>query len=586
MNDLPGVVEQLIARVEALERRVNALERKPAAATFPAEPRPAAAQAEGPPRRTPANVAVESVSAFSVLGRAMLGIAGAYLLRAAAQSGLVSSAAAAALGIPYAIAWMVFAVRTRAGAWFPATVYSATSGLILAPMLWELVFRFQILAPAAAAAVVAVYVSSGIVLAWRRNLTPVLWVANTTSVLIALSLQLATRSSLPSIAVLLLMLALAAFAESRNRAAGVRALNALAAAAAIWAAIYVYVNPPASRPDYPLFPPAVLMVPAFGFLVLCLGSVVHNTMVRGQRISALDIILTVMGFLLAAVALGAFGPPSALLYFGVLCLALAAAGYGAVYLIFDRSPAPRNYRVFSIWSAALLLAGCTMALPDVAQAPCFGLAAVGASALGARFSRLALLLHGAVFLAAAAAISGLAAYIFHALAGAFPPAPSGSIYFAFLLVIGCYAALPRSAQASWQEQTLQFFTALIAICTAAAFMVHAFMALTALRIQPGPHHLAFFRTISVCAATLALAYAGARLDRAELTRIANVALVLMAVKLIAEDLRQGHLAYIAASIFFFALTLIAVPRLARAAGRSRAAEASAAIPPAVPRAGV
>jgi hypothetical protein len=36
------------------------------------------------------------------------------------------------------------------------------------------------------------------------------------------------------------------------------------------------------------------------------------------------------------------------------------------------------------------------------------------------------------------------------------------------------------------------------------------------------------------------------------------------VKLIAEDLRHGHLEYIAASIFLFALTLIAAPRLARA----------------------
>jgi hypothetical protein len=41
-------------------------------------------------------------------------------------------------------------------------------------------------------------------------------------------------------------------------------------------------------------------------------------------------------------------------------------------------------------------------------------------------------------------------------------------------------------------------------------------------------------------------------------------MVLVAIKLVAEDLRHGHLAYIAASIFLVALTLIAAPRLARA----------------------
>ena len=39
--------------------------------------------------------------------------------------------------------------------------------------------------------------------------------------------------------------------------------------------------------------------------------------------------------------------------------------------------------------------------------------------------------------------------------------------------------------------------------------------------------------------------------------------MLVAVKLIFEDLRQGHLGFVAASIFLFAITLIAVPRIAR-----------------------
>jgi hypothetical protein len=38
--------------------------------------------------------------------------------------------------------------------------------------------------------------------------------------------------------------------------------------------------------------------------------------------------------------------------------------------------------------------------------------------------------------------------------------------------------------------------------------------------------------------------------------------------LVLEDLRHGHLEFIAASIFLFAVTLIAVPRLARMGPRA------------------
>jgi predicted tellurium resistance membrane protein TerC len=89
------------------------------------------------------------------------------------------------------------------------------------------------------------------------------------------------------------------------------------------------------------------------------------------------------------------------------------------------------------------------------------------------------------------------------------------------------------------------------------------MGLIALSVSPGPHHLAFIRTLTICAAALALAFSGAHWRRVELTRIGYATLALVAAKLVLEDLRHGHLEFIAASIFLFAVTLIAVPRIAR-----------------------
>lgn len=554
MNDSPGITEQIIARLEALELRVSALEHQP----LPPVPKSALPQPIAAPPAT-----LDSVSIFSVLGRAMLGIAGAYLLRAAAESNLIPSQLAGAIAVPYALVWLVFAVR--AGARLPAILYSATSALILAPLLWELTFRFQILAAPAGAAVIALYVCSATILAWRRNLSSVLWIANSAAVLITLSLFLASRSTIPFVAVLLLMLAIAIFAESRNRAPGLRALTALAASVAIWAVVYIYISPPNTRPDYPALSSAALILPAFVLFAVYLVSVVHSTIVRRRRITILEIVQTTINFLLIAVAFDAFGPPPSLIFFGVLCLLLAAAGYAAVYLFFDRTPAPRNYRVFSTWSAALVLIGCAISLPGALQPPSLSLAAVASTALGARFSRLALIFHGALYLAASAALSGLAAYILHALTGPVPAPSAWPIYIAFIAAIAGYALLPHPRDPSWQQQVLQLFFAALAITAVAAFLVHGAIDLLALRIQPGPHHLALFRTLSACAATLALAWAGARFSRSELKRIANAALVLLAIKILAEDLRHGRLAYVAASICLFALTLIAVPRLTRVA---------------------
>ena len=54
----------------------------------------------------------------------------------------------------------------------------------------------------------------------------------------------------------------------------------------------------------------------------------------------------------------------------------------------------------------------------------------------------------------------------------------------------------------------------------------------------------------------------------EVTRIGYAVLALLAVKLLWEDLRHGHLAFIAASFFLFAMTLIAVPRASRVGQKS------------------
>ena len=136
MSDL---LETLSTRVEELEKRVHALEHS-GEALAAAVPLPAAAPAALPPEESESRIDRAS-GVFSVLGMAMLGIAGAYVLRAVAAFGLVAGRVIASVAIAYAIGWLVWAARKSAKAYFAGAIYAGTAALILAPMLWELTLR-------------------------------------------------------------------------------------------------------------------------------------------------------------------------------------------------------------------------------------------------------------------------------------------------------------------------------------------------------------------------------------------------------------------------------------------------------------
>jgi len=560
MADLPDDITRLAARLEALERRVEALERpsRPSMAVAALEPAPSQAAQAGEP--LPSALAG---GAFPVVGKAMLGIAGAYLLRAVAESTSLPKLGVAAVAIAYAIFWLVWAARAPAGAWFASATYACTSAFILAPMLWELTLRFNVLPAAATAGVLGAFVCAASALAWRRNLASVVWVAYAAAAPLALALSIATHALVPFIAALLAMVLLSEYAAGRDRWLGVRLLAAAFADVAIWALIFIYTSPPSTRADYPLLGTAALLAPGFALFLIYGVSVAVRTALRRQRITAFETIQTMIAFLLAASSLLSFEARGGATALGVFCLLLSAAGYAAVFAVFDRFPERRNYRVFAAWSVALFLSGCVLCLPLLWMAASLGAAAVAAAFLGVRLSRPALEFHGLVYLLAASIASGLLHYAFRALAGTLPGAPSMSVCLVSACAVLCYAACRSGQGERWTARAMLVVSATLAVGAAAAMVVEALMGLLGLGANPGPHHLAFIRTLTLCAAALALAFSGAHWRRMELTRIGYATLVLVAAKLVFEDLRHGHLEFAAASIFLFAVTLIAVPRIAR-----------------------
>jgi hypothetical protein len=169
-----------------------------------------------------------------------------------------------------------------------------------------------------------------------------------------------------------------------------------------------------------------------------------------------------------------------------------------------------------------------------------------------------------VFLLAAAAASGLLNFLAIALVGTPSGAPAVGVWLIAACAVLCYTLVQRREAERWIPQALRLGFAALAAGAVTALLVDGLIALVALRVMPAAHHLALIRTVTLCAAALVLVSGGAHRQRRELTRLGYAALALVAIKLVTEDLRHGHLAYIAAAIFLLAFTLIAAPRVARA----------------------
>ncbi len=568
MND--HALERLTERLDELEERVSVLEHPSAARKPDSSPH---AEILPEPQVAAVAPAAQSGNMFPVMGRAMLGIAGAYLLRAVAETSSSPKLAVASVGIVYAFLWLLWAVRAHRRTQFARTLYATTSALILTPMLWELTIRFKVLPTAVTAGVLCAFALVALApaaIARTRSdcesagrINPVLRIACIASAGLALALAIASHEALPFIVVLLTLSAICEFSPRLDRMPEIRTIVALAADVTIWIQIYTYFSQQTTREGYPMLGESVLLLPGIVLFLIFAGGVGLRTALLRKQITAIETVQTTIAFLLAAVSVADFGPASRETILGIASLVLAVACSAAVFLVFAGTEQARNRGVFSAWCAALLLCGFWLCLPAAWAAACVGSIAVTAIVAGGCKGWIGLEWYGAVFVISAAVGSGLLTFAGSALAGNPTGAPTLAVWFAAACAVACYATTRPRTEQPRSIQALHLGLAALAAGAVTAFAAQSLAGLLALRVVPGAHHLAFIRTLTLCAAALALAFLGAHWRRRELTRLGYVMLALVAVKLVAEDLRHGHLEYIAGSIFLFAVTLIAAPRVAR-----------------------
>lgn len=568
VSELEARVALLAHELAEVERRVRALEGVGGSEAEAALPRvtPSASQASGE-RSAPTGY-------VALAGRTLMVLSGAYLFRALADSGLLPAAGGVLAGLAYAAWWLARCDRAaQAGLRRSAVLHGIAAALIAYPLIWETTARFGDLDARLAVALLWAFCVAGLAVARRRGLAEVAWLNVLLAVAAGLSLLVATRQLLPFIIGLLwLALVVEALAFS-DRWLGLRWPAALGVDVALLVA-FTLLDRPAGLPEgYAPLRPGWAIASGLALAALYLGSIAARTLLRERPVTAFEVMqaaaVLLVGFRGAASLNARFGGSP--LGFGTFSLVFGAAAYAAAFAFVERRPGhARTFYFHSTLAALLTLVGSRMVLGAVPQALLWSALALAATWLGGRFDRVTLRVHGVLYLLAAATVAGLVASAADALvgdpAGPRRPLTSEAVIVA-AVAVGAYAILAatRPPDSSWKRLLPHTSVAALVAWAAAGLTAR----LLAERLNTGPGAMpdaalvATIRTAVLAALAVALAWAGRRWSRRELTWLVYPVLVAGALRLLFEDLRHGRPLTLFLSFVLYGGALFACPKLVR-----------------------
>ena len=580
VDSLASLLEQLTERLRDLEDRVSALEKL---APDPTARSKAALEARAPhssasrPVKTPPTETSQTWTEFSgvfpTLGKAVLGFAGAFLLRAIAESTSIPKLPILFVAILYAFFWMLWAVQAD---WLPGVLrfskeatsgrftrvtYATTSALVLCPLLWESTVRFQVLSPASSSVVLFVFMAVTLALSAGNNLQIIPGVAAISTALTALALIIATRDLVPLTTALVAISLATEVTIMLGHQLTFRAIPAVVSDFGIWLLISVLTTDPLPEGYHPAAVATIVLLTALLPTIYAV-SIVLRGFLRLLRITVFETSQAALSFALATYGIMRVTQNSAGPVLGAIFLPLAVGCYWGTLSRFAAEPQARNRRISANAAVAFLLAGSFLLLPMAWELPFLCLAALFTTMMYTRTLKLSLGLHASVYIAAATLISPLPGYVASALGGSIPAASQWPALAIALISALCYAAGSRTQIEQPRRRLLWIVPATVAASSFAALVVSAVVQLTAPHSALAASHLSVIRTVVICMLALSLGLS-AREPRIELGWIAYAAVAFGTLKLVFEDLRFGSPASLVLSFLFYGLVLILLPRVIR-----------------------
>ncbi len=564
--------DALIVEVRELQARVARMET--AMGMSGEAPIPAAAARERLPEVPQLPGILESpTSLLPILGRALLGLAGAFLLRALTDAGTFSPRMGVVVGLVYATLWLVWAARTPAARRLEAALHGLTSALVVSPLLFEATTSFHAISTWTAAAALLAFTLFGLAVSWRKDLLIVATFATLAGLGTSAALLLATHDVLP-FTFLFLAIALAMEVSAcLNHWLSGRWLTATAADLAVLLATWLVTNEHGLPEGYAAIPYAALLGAQVALLGIYLTSTFVRTLLRGFTFTwfetaqcAVAFLISVGGGLQLTSADARVAPA-----LGLLALGCAATCYLFSFLRLDRGgELGRNFYTYSTFAFLLAVAGSRILLSDAAAAVAWSVLAVAAIWVGGIFLRLTLKVHGCIFLLLALTASSALEQAVGLLLGerVWPGGAPWAIWSGALTAVLCYVMGTRQGAAvspSWSSRTLRLLVAgtavLLVAGIAAGLLTSGYHAIFGAEATHA--YCATLRTFVLSAAALVLAWGGARWDRPEFGRLVYPVMVLGAYRMIGVDLHQDRTAALFLSLLLYGGALILLPKLIR-----------------------
>lgn len=553
---LPGVKE-LSRQIRELEQRVSSLEHRLATSAGHA------GEAVG----TGAAFADAALPTFdwtagvaALAGKALLGIAGAYLLRALTEAGMLSRTMGIRAGMIYAVVWLYLASRAGPERKAAVAFNALTSVLVLGPLLWEAIIRFQVIATWSAAIVLIAFSTTGLALSWRNRNTTAARISLSASSLIAAILMVATRDLIPFTLALLVIGALVEFSVSRDHEFHERWLVSGLAGFSVFLFTYIIARPGGIPEGYAPMPPHSALVMQGLLVAIFTVSTLSRTFLQRRPFTLFETLLAVTVFLIGVGgALRVSVQDPAALFVVALCSLMAgAACYAISFAVLTREGRRnRNFYVYACFALLLVIAGSKLMFSGPALlGVLLGLALISCWA-GLRATQHVLQMHGGIYLLLGMSFSELGAQSFTQFFGtAAESYPFGAATLAILVAFLCYVAVMRSKVSRWDQW-------LPALATSASLTWLAAGATASAIIASWPAQAILLRTAVLTCLAAVLCWAGARERRAELNWLMYAIMIVAAYKLLIQDFRQEQTLPLVVSLLLYGGTLMLLPRILR-----------------------
>lgn len=492
-------METLAARLTVVEERLARLER---GSSSPVELE-RVESAEEPAR---------SIDA-TLIGKSILIVGGGYVLRALTEMGVLLQSAGIALGLIYALFWMVVADRAlKRGKTTVALFDAATAALIASSLIWEATTRLHQLTPAIGSALIVVASGTMLIVARRQHSVAVALIAGILACLSSIGLAIGTM----------------------------HLVEPLCALSVVGVLVSTF--------DWPLH---VFSIVAVASDTLALPLIAMTLMAPGRENAAAEIALIVFALswlivprsaqavLATVIGLGGAAVIAQfhngdLIIVALTCVAISAACWVAASLRSRRE-------VFAICAAVAFFAGTILVLQPAFLSGVWAIASVASSFAARRGSWDSMNVHAAFWALAAAVASGLPSV----LVTAKDPSP-------VTVFVGLVAAI---ALWSAPEQAHRSRLLLLSVATAVSIAVVAGGVSDLMKSRA---ILAMTRTVVFSIAAVVLA--GLSRSVLEARTLAWILLIAGGAKILLEDLTAGSAVTIVVALALYGGAIVIVAR--------------------------